>query len=190
MRTVALVALACFGVASGDPVPTPTPPPDKYAPRGMGAKPPEVLPNQGLGTSAGAIKLKKGVSFDDVRTQPTPIPYTPTTTPGCDGGSFKSTVASSMRRFDEFADVARQTPRISLSGPLGKLVELKQGLENSSAGAPACMAAVVRFALAYQNATIDGLSAFMGQNDLGSFVGTAIASDARAKYVADFGMLK
>ena len=189
MRTVALVALACFGVASGDPVPTPTPAPDKYAPRSMGAKPPEVLPNQGLGTSAGAIKLKKGVSFDLKSVPPEP-PYKARTPQGCDAGPFKNSARSAMSAFDDHARVAGQTPRIALQGAIAKLVDLKQAWVAEKAKAPSCMAPVYNMGALYQISKIEAFTAFMGKEESEAAGMLAGSEVARQAYEAEFAQIR
>lgn len=177
---ILVVPALVLAQVAATPMPTPTATPKPSQPNTRDAGPPTVGQSQsGLGNAAGKIKLNRAVSFEQKAIPapapastpgpgPTAMPYAPATQPDCQVGAFKSALTTSMSRFADFKSLAGQTPRVSLQGPISKMVEVKQALEVESAKAPSCAQPAVKQALLYQQTVIDGFTAFLGKEEAAS----------------------
>lgn len=75
----------------------------------------------------------------------------------------KTEFSDLISEYQDAMDVASSTPRISLSGPIGKLQDIKRKVDDIEF--PACMEAAQRFTVAGMEKSIDGFISFMGQAD-------------------------
>lgn len=76
---------------------------------------------------------------------------------------YRAAVDDIVERWDDAAEIANSTARMSLSGPLGELQDIKR--DTGDIEVPECAADAHAALIDYQETIIDSFLAFMGQED-------------------------